>query len=41
MKKNIDYDESFDNDKRLTAKDTSDPYAVFGIGENEQAFRVG
>ena len=27
-------------DKRLTAKDTSDPYAVFGIGENEQAFRV-
>ena len=28
-------------DKRLTAKDTSDPYAVFGIGENEQGFRVG
>ena len=28
-------------DKRLTAKDTSDPYAVFGIGENEHAFRVG
>ena len=27
-------------DRKAFSKDTSDPYAVFGIGENDEAFKV-
>ncbi len=27
-------------DRQAFSKDTSDPYAVFGIGENDEAFKV-